>query len=78
MKDLVDLYFLEQAGYNIIEALPDAQKKDGGWDSAMVSLLLETISFDEMPVLLLKELSLEELKEFTNRLRLAIAEHALQ
>lgn len=77
IKDLVDLYFLEQAGLNIIEAIPDAQMKDGGWDAAMVSLLLETISFDEMPVLLLKVLSLDDLKEFTTRLRLAIGERAL-
>lgn len=77
IKDLVDLYFLREAGHDIVAAIPDAQTKDGGWDSAMVSMLLESVLFDEMPVLLLKDLSLGELKKFTSQLRLAIAEHAL-
>ena len=31
LKDVIDLYFLEKAGHDLLAALPDAQKKRAGW-----------------------------------------------
>ena len=76
-KDLIDLYFLEQAGHDILAAIPDARAKDGGWEPATVAMLLDTLNLDTLPVLLTKELDLKDLHAFLKRLRLAIAQLAL-
>ncbi len=76
-KDLIDLYFLEQAGHDILAAIPDARAKDGGWEPAIVSMLLEGLSLDPLPAILVKELDPEDLRAFHQRLRLAIAKLAL-
>jgi len=77
MKDVVDLYFLEQAGHDILSSIPDAQAKDGGWDPAVVSMLLDGMDTSELPPWLLRSVTSEELHAFLKRLRLAIAEKAL-
>ncbi len=77
MKDVVDLYFLEQAGHDLIAAIPDAREKDGGWDPAVVSMLLNSLSLDDPNVLFIKELDQEDFKVFLKRFRLAIANLAL-
>jgi hypothetical protein len=77
LKDVVDLYFLEQAGHDILAAIPDAQTKDGGWDPAVVSMLLDGIDTSELPPWLLRSVTSEELLAFLKRLRLAIAAKAL-
>ncbi|MFK7912207.1 MAG: nucleotidyl transferase AbiEii/AbiGii toxin family protein [Akkermansiaceae bacterium] len=76
-KDLIDLYFLEQAGHDILAAIPDAREKDGGWEPATVAMLLDSMSFETLPVLLTKELATADLHAFLNRLRLAISELSL-
>lgn len=77
LKDVVDLYFLEQAGHDLLAAIPDAQNKDGGWEPAVVSMLLAGLRVTELPGWMIKELSLSDLETFLNRLRLAIANLAL-
>jgi len=77
LKDVVDLYFLEQAGHDLLAAIPDAQAKDGGWEPAMVSMLLDGLRVDELPVWMIRDLSTTDLAAFLNRLRLAIAKLAL-
>ncbi len=79
VKDIIDLYFLEQAGHDILSAIPDAYEKDGGWgwEPAIVAMLLEGLSLDTLPALLVKDLDPEDLKAFQQRLRLAIAKLAL-
>lgn len=77
MKDVVDLYFLEQAGHDLLAALPDAQAKDGGWEPAVVSMLLDGLQTTELPPWLLRSVSSEDLRAFIHRLRLAIAAKAL-
>jgi hypothetical protein len=77
VKDVVDLYFLEQAGHDLLAALPDAQTKDGGWEPAVVSMLLGSLHISELPPWLLRAVSLEELHAFIERLRLALAAKAL-
>jgi Nucleotidyl transferase AbiEii toxin, Type IV TA system len=76
-KDVVDLYFIEQAGHDILAAIPDAQAKDGGWEPAVVSMLLAGLDVAELPPWLLRELTPEKLRAFLDRLRLAIAAKAL-
>lgn len=77
LKDVVDLYFLEQAGYDLLAAIPDARAKDGGWDPAVVSMLLDNLRVTETPAWMIKELAPSDLVAFLNRLRLAIAAQAL-
>jgi hypothetical protein len=76
-KDLVDLYFLEQAGHDLLAAIPDAKAKDGGWEPAMVSMLLDTLDDAPLPAFMIRNLDANDLKAFTSRLRLAIADLAL-
>lgn len=77
IKDVVDLYFLEQAGHDLLAAVPDAQAKDGGWEPAVVAMLLDGLHVKELPVWMIRELSVTELLAFLTRLRLAIASLAL-
>jgi hypothetical protein len=77
IKDVVDLYFLEQAGHDILAAIPDAKRKDGGWDPAVVSMLLDGLVSNELPPWLLRSLTPEDLNAFIHRLRLTIAAQAL-
>lgn len=72
-KDLVDLYFLEQEGHDLMAAIPDAREKDGGWEPAVVSLLLDSLRPAELPAFMIKDLVPEDLEAFIKRLRLAIA-----
>lgn len=72
-----DLYFLEQAGHDILASIPDAKIKDGGWDSAMASMLLESISIEKPPPLLIKDIDIKDLLAFKERLRLSFANDAL-
>ena len=77
LKDLVDLYFLEQDGQDLLAALPDAQAKDGGWEPAVVSMLLDGVRVTELPLWLLRPLAPADLQAFLDQLRRAIAEKAL-
>lgn len=77
LKDVVDLFFLEKAGQDLLAALPDAQAKDGGWEPALVSMLLDGWQIAALPPWLLRDLSLEELHAFLDRLRRALVAKAL-
>jgi hypothetical protein len=77
LKDVVDLYFLEKAGHDLLAAIPDARSKDGGWEPAVVSMLLDCVEVNQIPAWMIRSLSAEELQEFLQRLRLGIAELAL-
>ena len=77
LKDIVDLYFLEQAGVDILAAIPDAMAKDGGWEPAVVSMLLDGVRIHEVPTWMIRPLAVVELQAFVDRLRLALAERAI-
>ena len=77
IKDLVDLYYLEKEGYDLLAAIPDARAKDGGWEPAIVSMLLNGIEITTLPEWLIRDLELQDLQDFLQRLRLATAELAL-
>jgi hypothetical protein len=77
LKDVVDLFFLEQAGHDLLAAVPDAQAKDGGWEPAVVSMLLDELTIGEPPAWMIRQLTQDDLRAFVNRLRLAITRLAL-
>lgn len=77
LKDVVDLYFLEKAGHDLLAAIPDAQAKDGGWEPAVVAMLLDGLQVHEMPAWMIRELSPSDLEAFLQKLPLAISNLAL-
>jgi predicted nucleotidyltransferase component of viral defense system len=74
IKDIIDLYFLEQTGFKIEDHVQDAQKKDAGFDLATISYLLSNIEISSMPQYLAKPLSLDEFNTYIEHLRKRIAE----
>mgnify|MGYP000028709924 CR=1 FL=1 len=77
LKDVIDLYFLEKAGHDLLAALPDAQKKEGGLEPAVLSMILDGLQFDAPPPWMLRPVDLEDLNGFVTRLRRAFAVLAL-
>ncbi len=73
LKDIVDLYFLEKAGYRIDDYFEEARQKDGGLDPAMISLLLDSLQITEVPDYLIKPLALSELCTFIDDLKRSMA-----
>jgi hypothetical protein len=73
LKDIVDLYFLEKAGYRIDDYFEEARQKDGGLDPAMVSLLLDSLRITEVPDYMIKPLTLSELCSFIDELKRRMA-----
>jgi len=77
IKDVVDLYFLEKAGRDLLASIPDAQAKDAGWEPAVVAMLLDGLSVQDTPAWMIRELAPTDLHAFLQKLRLAISELAL-
>jgi len=67
-RDLVDLLFLDRAGYPPELDLALAVRKDGGVDPGVLAWLLDEFPVSPMPSLLLP-LSVEELTAFRVRLK---------
>ena len=68
-KDILDLYFLHNSGFDISEHFAEAQKKEGGLDPAIVSHLLADIRFDEIPEYVIESVSPSQLNSFMEQLR---------
>lgn len=69
LKDIVDLFFLEKAGFRIEGCFEEAQQKDGGLDPAMISLLLNSVTIAELPGYMIEPLTIEELRGFVGDLK---------
>ncbi|HUH01567.1 MAG TPA: nucleotidyl transferase AbiEii/AbiGii toxin family protein [Kofleriaceae bacterium] len=67
-RDLVDLYFLERAGFPPQDDLELALRKDGGIDPGVIAWLLGQFPVEPMPALLLP-LSVDELRAYRDDLR---------
>lgn len=67
LRDLVDLYFIEQAGLPIAEGFPDALVKDAGMDPAWFAWALDQIEIQPLRGMI-RPLPLEELRAFRDRL----------
>ena len=74
---MVDLYFLEQSGHDLLAAIPDAQANDGGWEHAVVAMLLDGLNTHELPAWMIRQVDPDDLAAFLQRLRLAISNLAL-
>jgi hypothetical protein len=72
IKDVVDLYFLEKAGFDLVSALPDAQTKEGGLEPAVLSMMLNGLKIENEPPWMLQPIDLEDLNAFIFRLRQAL------
>jgi len=68
VKDLVDLYFLDQAGHDPLEWLDRARQKDGGLDPTTLAWVLKDVSIDVSRLLLLKPLTSADLGRFRDGL----------
>lgn len=68
LRDLVDLFFLEQTGHRVLDALDAARRKDPGVTPAQLAWAITQVPLDRLPDGMLVSLSLEELRTFTARL----------
>jgi predicted nucleotidyltransferase component of viral defense system len=64
IKDLIDLYFLDQAGYTIAGYFNLAQQKDAGLTWESLAYTLSQFDFLEIPSFMIKALTVEELQQF--------------
>jgi hypothetical protein len=70
IRDVVDLYCLEQAGYRVEEHLDDALRKDAGATPATIAWLLSTLCVPErLPGDVPRAAILAYVKELEARLR---------
>jgi hypothetical protein len=67
-RDLVDLLFLERAGFRVEDDLPLALRKDAGIDPAILAWLLATFPVTPLPDMLVP-LTVETLRDFRDDLR---------
>jgi hypothetical protein len=67
-RDLVDLLFLERAGYRVEDDLPLALQKDAGIDPGILAWLLGQFPVEPLPEML-EPLSAQELRAFRDQLR---------
>ncbi len=49
LRDLVDLYFLDKAGWPADEGLPDALRKDAGTDPGWLAWAIAQVEIHELP-----------------------------
>jgi hypothetical protein len=69
VKDIIDLYFLNKNGFDIIAHIDAAMKKDGGLDPATLSYIISSIKIKELPDYLLETISLNDLNQFISQLK---------
>jgi hypothetical protein len=68
LRDLVDLFCLDRAGYRVLDALHAAARKDPGVTPATLAWAIAQVGLDRLPEGLLVPVSLEELRRFTAQL----------
>jgi hypothetical protein len=73
LKDIVDLYFLEKAGFQVEACFEEAQQKDGGLDPAMISLLLDSVTVTELPDYMIAPLTIEDIRTYVDGLKRRMA-----
>ena len=68
-RDLVDLYFLDKDGFNIMANVKYAAQKDGGLNPMILSELLKDFDLKRKPDNLLLPLDMEDFRKFAEHLR---------
>jgi len=71
-RDLVDLFCLEQAGHDVLAALPAARRKDAGLTPGQLAWAISQVPLDRPLDGLLAPVSLDALRAFQVRLRDAL------
>lgn len=64
IKDLIDLYFLNEAGYTIPKYFEAAQQKDAGLSWETLAYTLSQFEIAEIPPFLIKPVTLDSLQQF--------------
>jgi len=73
LKDVLDLYYLQQHGYAVRDYLEETKRKEVGLDPAMISFLLSRLKIDIDPAYLLAPLNLDDFRRFVDDLRKEMA-----
>lgn len=73
VKDVIDLYFLQQRCGDLLTHLADARQKEGGLDPAMLSFLLADFRVERIPEYVRQPLEPATLNEFIATLRKQLA-----
>lgn len=64
IKDLIDLYFLDKAGYKITDYFNLAQQKDMGLSEESLAYTLSQFYILDIPAFVIKPLTVDELKKY--------------
>jgi len=64
IKDYIDVYFLERAGYPLEKYIKAAQRKDAGVSQAALAYLLSELRLSKVPDFMIASISLKELQEY--------------
>lgn len=64
IKDLVDLYFLDKAGYSIPNYFDTAQQKDGGLAYETLAYTLSQFDISVIPSFMIKPLTVDDLRQY--------------
>ena len=73
-KDVIDLFFLQKAGWDLKKLVAEASHKEGGVQPAILSWLLSQIRFEHAPEYLIIQVSAKELNLFLNDFKNSLAE----
>jgi len=73
IKDYIDIFFLEKAGYRILDFLPSAQLKDGGVCKETLAYVLSQARLRRIPEYVLLPLSPEELQRHFSEMATRLA-----
>ena len=64
IKDLVDLYFLDKAGYSVANYFELAKQKDGGLTHETLAYTLSQSDIRQIPSFMIAPLTVDELKSY--------------
>jgi predicted nucleotidyltransferase component of viral defense system len=73
IKDHIDLYFLDRAGYRLEDHIKLAQQKDAGVSQAMLAYLFSEFRLSRIPDYMISPASLEDLQEYFQSLSRKLA-----
>lgn len=68
IKDLIDLYYLDRSGVDVLAHLDAAKSKDGGLEPLTLSYVLRSMSTDSDRLLLVDQLAEADVAAFRDRL----------
>jgi len=76
VKDVIDLYFLERRGIDLVASIAPAARKDAGMNAAILSQICAAMCLPEIPGILLQPVGRETLEAFLRDLSRRLARAA--